>query len=169
MYIDCPLRVPSLFAGVGPLTVTVLIRLECRQRTGGLQHPWFEKHSPFLDSFTELTGISVKQEIQSDTEYVTEVPVKLGGGSATPDVYMVWALGQSVAAGWLEPLDGYYNVQWAFFKTYLQSVKPVNESIHPVSRPKTYLGLTRSGPAGRVKAASGCTGTEIPITSPHRD
>jgi multiple sugar transport system substrate-binding protein len=76
---------------------------------GGLQHPWFEKHSPFLDSFTELTGITVKQEIQSDTEYVTEVPVKLGGGSTTPDVYMVWALGQSVAAGWLEPLDGYYN------------------------------------------------------------
>ena len=59
---------------------------------GGLQHPWFEKHSPFLESFTELTGITVKQEIQSDTEYVTEVPVKLGGGSTTPDVYMVWAL-----------------------------------------------------------------------------
>jgi len=76
---------------------------------GGLQHPWFEKHSPFLDSFTELTGITVKHEIQSDTEYVTEIPVKLGGGSTTPDVYMVWALGQSVAAGWLEPLDGYYN------------------------------------------------------------
>ena len=76
---------------------------------GGLQHPWFEKHSPFLDSFKELTGITVKQEIQSDTEYTTEVPVKLGGGSKTPDVYMVWALGQSVAAGWLEPLDGYYS------------------------------------------------------------
>ena len=33
------------------------------------------------------------------------MPVKLGAGNPTPDVFMVWALGQSIAAHWLEPLD----------------------------------------------------------------
>ena len=63
---------------------------------------------PLLPQFTELTGIEVKAELQSESEYVAETPIKLGGGSAVPDVYMVWSLGQAISAGWLEPLNGYY-------------------------------------------------------------
>jgi multiple sugar transport system substrate-binding protein len=75
---------------------------------GGLQHPWVSAIEPLLPEFTELTGITVTPQIASETEYVTEIPVTLGGGSPRPDVYMVWSMGQAVAAGWLEPLDAYY-------------------------------------------------------------
>ncbi|MFN8455775.1 MAG: extracellular solute-binding protein [Anaerolineae bacterium] len=75
---------------------------------GGLEHPWIEALTPLLPQFTELTGIKVTPQIASETEYVTKMPVTLGGGSATPDVFMVWAMGQAVAAKWLEPLDMYY-------------------------------------------------------------
>ena len=72
---------------------------------GALQHPWTDAITPLLPHFTRLTGIEVKLQAQSETEYVAEMPVKLGAKSPTPDVYMVWALGQAIGAGWLEPLD----------------------------------------------------------------
>ncbi|MFO1068072.1 MAG: extracellular solute-binding protein [Geminicoccaceae bacterium] len=72
---------------------------------GALQHPWTDAITPLLPHFTRLTGIDVKLQAQSETEYVAEMPVKLGAKNATPDVYMVWALGQSIGAGWLQPLD----------------------------------------------------------------
>ncbi len=75
---------------------------------GGLQHPWMAAITPLLPIFTELTGIEVEAQTASEAEYIAEVPVTLGGGSDTPDVYMVWSMGQAVAAGWLEPLDGYF-------------------------------------------------------------
>jgi multiple sugar transport system substrate-binding protein len=75
---------------------------------GGLEHPWISAITPLLPQFTELTGIEVVPQIASETEYVAKTPVTLGGGSPTPDVYMVWAMGQAVSAGWLEPLDDYY-------------------------------------------------------------
>ena len=75
---------------------------------GGLEHPWMNAVQPLLPQFTELTGIEVKAELQSESEYVAETSIKLGGGSAVPDVYMVWSLGQAISAGWLEPLNGYY-------------------------------------------------------------
>lgn len=74
----------------------------------GLEHPWMNAVQPLLPQFTELTGIEVKAELQSESEYVAETPIKLGGGSAVPDVYMVWSLGQAISAGWLEPLDRFY-------------------------------------------------------------
>ena len=49
---------------------------------------------PLLPHFTKLTGIDVQVQKQSESEYVAEVPVKLGAGNPTPDVYMVWSYGQ---------------------------------------------------------------------------
>jgi multiple sugar transport system substrate-binding protein len=72
---------------------------------GALGHPWTEALTPLLPHFTRLTGIELQLTPQSETEYVAEMPVKLGAGNATPDVYMVWALGQAIEAGWLAPLD----------------------------------------------------------------
>ena len=73
-----------------------------------VQHPWTDAITPLVPHFTQLTGINVDVQTQSETEYTAELPVKLGTGSATPDVYMVWAIGQAITAGWLEPLDGFY-------------------------------------------------------------
>ncbi|MEO1103092.1 MAG: extracellular solute-binding protein, partial [Pseudomonadota bacterium] len=73
-----------------------------------VQHPWTEAISPLIPLFTELTGIKVDVQTRSETEYTAELPVRLGTRSATPDVYMVWAIGQAITAGWLAPVDGYY-------------------------------------------------------------
>ncbi|MCY4459221.1 MAG: extracellular solute-binding protein [Albidovulum sp.] len=73
-----------------------------------VQHPWTDAITPLIPHFTELTGINVDVQTQSETEYTAELPVKLGTGNPTPDVYMVWAIGQAITAGWLEPLDGFY-------------------------------------------------------------
>lgn len=73
-----------------------------------VQHPWTDAITPLIPLFTELTGITVDVQTQSETEYTAELPVKLGAKSASPDVYMVWAIGQAITAGWLENLDGYY-------------------------------------------------------------
>ncbi|MEM6463659.1 MAG: extracellular solute-binding protein [Pseudomonadota bacterium] len=74
-----------------------------------VQHPWTEAITPLVPLFTELTGIDVEIQTQSETEYTAELPVKLGARNPTPDVYMVWAIGQAITAGWLETLDGYYD------------------------------------------------------------
>lgn len=75
---------------------------------GGLEHPWMTAVRPLLPQFTELTGIEVVPEVSSETEYVSKMPITLSGGSATPDVFMVWAYGQAVTGGWLEPLGPYF-------------------------------------------------------------
>jgi multiple sugar transport system substrate-binding protein len=73
----------------------------------GLTHPWMDAIEPLIPQFTELTGITVNVEKQSESEYVAAMPIKLSGGSADPDVFMIWALGQAIEAGWLEPLDAF--------------------------------------------------------------
>ena len=72
---------------------------------GAEQHPWTNAITATLPHFTRLTGIDVELQPLSETEYTAQLPVKLGAGSPTPDVYMVWAVGQAIQAGWLEPLD----------------------------------------------------------------
>jgi multiple sugar transport system substrate-binding protein len=72
---------------------------------GALQHPWVNALQPHLAQFTELTGITVRPEIQGEQQYTAKLPVTLAGGSPTPDVYMVFSYGQAVAERWLEPLD----------------------------------------------------------------
>lgn len=72
---------------------------------GAEQHPWTNAIQPILPHFTRLTGIEVELQPQSETEYTAQLPVKLGASSPTPDVYMIWAVGQAIQAGWLEPLD----------------------------------------------------------------
>lgn len=85
-------------------------KIDWKSQTGktivlaGLQHPWMEAITPLIPQFTALTGITVDVQTQSESEYVASLPVKLGAGAATPDIYMVWALGQAITAGWLEPL-----------------------------------------------------------------
>lgn len=74
---------------------------------GGLEHPWMNAITPLIPVFTELTGIEVKVEKQSETEFTASMPVKLGGGSPTPDVFMIWALGQAISAKWLQPVDAF--------------------------------------------------------------
>ena len=73
----------------------------------GEEHPWMAAIVPLIPHFEKLTGIMVKVEKQSETEYVAAMPIKLAAASATPDVYMVWSLGQAISAKWLEPLDVY--------------------------------------------------------------
>lgn len=73
----------------------------------GEEHSWMNAIVPLIPVFEQLTGITVTVEKQSETEYTAELPIKLGAGSASPDVYMVWSLGQAISAKWLEPLDAY--------------------------------------------------------------
>ena len=75
---------------------------------GAMTHPWSAAVEPALPIFEELTGISVSMTTQSETEYISEMPIKLGAKSAEPDVMMIHALGQFVAAGWAAPLDELY-------------------------------------------------------------
>lgn len=73
-----------------------------------MQHPWSDSIEGALPIFEELTGIKVMLTKQSEAEYVAEMPIKLGGGSAEPDVMMIHSLGQFVSAGWAAPLNGFY-------------------------------------------------------------
>lgn len=75
---------------------------------GAMTHPWSAAIEPALPVFEALTGITVKMTTQSETEYLSEMPIKLGAKSAEPDVMMIHALGQFVAAGWAAPLDEFY-------------------------------------------------------------
>jgi len=74
---------------------------------GAAQHPWSTAITPLLPMFTELTGITVTPQVASETEFLTKLAVTLGGGSPTPDVFMMLALGQYATAQWIEPLDEY--------------------------------------------------------------
>jgi multiple sugar transport system substrate-binding protein len=65
---------------------------------GAEQHPWTDAITPLVPLFTRLTGIEVRVQTQSETEYTAQLPVKLGAGAMTPDVYMVWAIGQAITA-----------------------------------------------------------------------
>lgn len=86
-------------------------KIDWRQAEGttialaGLQHPWMDAIRPLIPQFTELTGITVTVDQQSETEFVAKMPIALGSKSATPDVFMAWAPGQAISGGWLEPLD----------------------------------------------------------------
>jgi len=75
----------------------------------GATHPWSNAITPLIPQFSALTGIKVVTDFQSETEFLGALPIKLAGGSTTPDVFMFLAYGQGIAAGWLEPLNGYYS------------------------------------------------------------
>jgi multiple sugar transport system substrate-binding protein len=61
-----------------------------------------------LPEFTKLTGIVVVTDFQFETTFLGGLPIKLSGGSRTPDVFMFLTYGQGISAGWLEPLNAYY-------------------------------------------------------------
>jgi multiple sugar transport system substrate-binding protein len=75
----------------------------------GAIHPWSNAIAPLLPQFTKLTDISVITDFQLETTFLGALPIKLAGGSRTPDVFMFLTYGQGISAGWLEPLDSYYH------------------------------------------------------------
>jgi multiple sugar transport system substrate-binding protein len=75
----------------------------------GAVHPWSSAIIPLLPDFTKLTGIDVVTDFQLETTFLGALPIKLAGGSRTPDVFMFLTYGQGIASGWLEPLNAYYS------------------------------------------------------------
>jgi len=75
----------------------------------GAIHPWSSAIAALLPQFTKLTGIDVVSDFQLETAFLGALPIKLAGGSRTPDVFMFLAYGQGISAGWLEPLNAYYS------------------------------------------------------------
>jgi multiple sugar transport system substrate-binding protein len=75
----------------------------------GAIHPWSNAITPLLPQFSKLTGIGVVTDFQLETAFLGSLPVKLAGGSSTPDVFMFLTYGQGISAGWLEPVNGYYS------------------------------------------------------------
>jgi len=75
----------------------------------GAIHPWSNAITPLLPQFTALTGINVVTDFQLETAFLGALPIKLAGGSTTPDVFMFLTYGQGISAGWLEPLNAYYS------------------------------------------------------------
>jgi multiple sugar transport system substrate-binding protein len=74
---------------------------------GAQTHPWMNAMEELIPQFEELTGITVNYELLGEDVAVTQIQQQLSAGSPTPDVFMVNAIGQAAASGWLEPLDGY--------------------------------------------------------------
>src|SRR5207248_1885542 len=58
---------------------------------------------------SDLTGISVVTDFQLETAFLGALPIKLAGGSRTPDIFMFLTYGQGISAGWLEPLNTHYS------------------------------------------------------------
>ena len=75
----------------------------------GAIHPWSNAIAQLLPQFTKLTGIDVVTDFQLETAFLGALPIKLAGGSRTPDVFMFLTYGQGISAGWLEPLNAYYS------------------------------------------------------------
>lgn len=78
-------------------------------QVAGATHQWSDAIVPLLPMFTELTGIKVVTDFQSEAEFLTSLPIRLGAGSDVPDVFMFLSYGQGIGAGWLEPLNAHYD------------------------------------------------------------
>src|ERR1700760_4040299 len=74
----------------------------------GAIHPWSNAIAPLLPQFTNLTDIKVVIDFQLETTFLGALPIKLASGSRTPDVFMFLTYGQGISAGWLAPLNAYY-------------------------------------------------------------
>lgn len=74
---------------------------------GAQTHPWMNAMDRLIPEFTELTGITVNYELLGEDVAVPQIQQQLSAGSSTPDVFMVNAIGQAAASGWLEPLGPY--------------------------------------------------------------
>src|SRR5258707_116629 len=75
----------------------------------GETHPWSNAITPLLPQFTKFTGIDVVTDFQLETAFLGALPIKLAGGSRTPDVFMFLTYGQGISSGLLEPLKAYYS------------------------------------------------------------
>jgi multiple sugar transport system substrate-binding protein len=75
----------------------------------GAIHPWSNAITPLLPQFSRLTGIDVVTDFQLETTFLGALPVKLAGGSSTPDVFMFLTYGQGISAGWLDPVNAHYS------------------------------------------------------------
>src|ERR1700730_13013672 len=77
----------------------------------GAIHPWSNAIARLLPQFTKLTGIDVVTDFQLETAFLGALPIKLAGGSRTPDVFMFLTYGQGISAGGLEPLNSHYSAR----------------------------------------------------------
>jgi multiple sugar transport system substrate-binding protein len=77
----------------------------------GAIHPWSNAITPLLPQFSKLTGIGVVTDFQPETAFLGALPIRLAGGSPTPDVFMFLTYGQGISAGWLAPLNAYYSTR----------------------------------------------------------
>jgi multiple sugar transport system substrate-binding protein len=111
-----------------------------------MSHPWVDALQPHLKEFTDLTGIQVKPQVLGEAQYLSKIAVTLAGGSATPDVFLVYQVGQAVTSGWLEPLD-----------PYLSDTKLTNSA--------WYAYTDDVFPAARSFAQSNGTSYVMPITT----
>lgn len=76
---------------------------------GAQQHPWVKAIKKHLAKFEALTGMTVKLQQSGESDFTTKLPVQLGGGSVTPDVFLVPSYPQFVASKWVAQLDRYQN------------------------------------------------------------
>jgi len=112
------LAMPAILTGrawaQADLSAYTSANIDWKQATGatlqlaGATHPWSDAILPLIPLFTELTGIKVVTDFQSEAEFLTSLPIRLGSGSTVPDIFMFLSYGQGIGAGWLEPLNGHY-------------------------------------------------------------
>ncbi len=72
-----------------------------------MHHAWMHQILPLLPQFTELTGIEVLVQVQSNERYTADLQLALQERKSKPDAFMCWSYPEAVRNGWLEPLDGY--------------------------------------------------------------
>src|SRR5258708_10617139 len=68
-----------------------------------------KRDHPALPQFTKFTGIDVVTDFQLETAFLGALPIKLAGGSRTPDVFLFLTYGPGISSGWPEPLNAYYS------------------------------------------------------------
>src|SRR5260370_28636714 len=69
----------------------------------GAIHPWSNAITPLLPQFTKLTRIGVVTDFQLETTFLGALPIKLAGGSRTPDSSMFLTDATGIPAGWPAP------------------------------------------------------------------
>lgn len=75
---------------------------------GTMELSWTNAVIPTLPLFQKLTGINVRVLKQSETDYVAAMPQRMATRATTPDLVLVYYLGQFVSGGWLSSLEPFY-------------------------------------------------------------
>lgn len=75
-----------------------------------IEHPFVASLEPLIADFEEMTGITVTYEVFSEQQGFDKLQADLSAGAGNYDIIMTDPLHnwQYAAAGWLEPLESYY-------------------------------------------------------------